>query len=148
MKRAEEVRLLLVEDKEEDAELFTDALLDAQINNHLTICNSGEDALAFLGKEGKYEKEQMPDIIFLDLNMPGMGGKAFLKRVRGAQSIKHIPIIVLTTSDAEIDLQDCTRKLGATGYLLKPMNILRLDKMIKKVAGFWIEENKYPNREV
>ncbi|RLG12541.1 MAG: response regulator [Candidatus Nanohalarchaeota archaeon] len=139
--------ILLVEDDLGDQKLVKFSIESQRIANKLHITNNAEEAMEFLTKKGKYKKEtSMPDIILLDLNMPGMGGKEFLKRIKSDNNLKNIPVIILTTSDSEEDIID-TYNLHASGYIKKPVDIDEFAKTMEKLGDYWFMICKLPPKQ-
>jgi CheY-like chemotaxis protein len=143
----EPVTILLVEDDPGDQKLIKTSLKDQRIANDLYIVDSAEEALDFLHHRGSYShRTPRPDLILLDLNMPGMGGKEFLKEVKNHDYLKVIPVNVLTTSDSDRDILD-SYKLHANGYLKKPVDLPELKEVIKKIGEYWFVICKRPPKE-
>jgi two-component system response regulator len=117
------VKILLVEDDTGDQKLIKNSLAEQKIGNRLFIVETAEDALDYLeaSKGGDAERPK-PDLILLDLNLPGMGGKEFLKRIKADDEFGTIPVVILTTSDSEQDILD-SYKLHASGYIKKPVTL-------------------------
>ena len=137
MPELEPITILLVEDDPADQKLIKTSLKHQRIANDLRIVNSGEEALDFLHHRGSYVKDApQPDLILLDLNMPGMGGKGFLKRIKDDENFKHIPVVILTTSESERDILD-GYKLQASGYVHKPVTLDEFKKVMEKIEAYW-----------
>ena len=103
----EPITILLVEDDPADQKLIKASLKNQMLANDLYVVSSGEEGIDFLHQRGDYSNGcPRPDLILLDLNMPGMGGKEFLKRIKDDEDLKQIPAIILTTSDSERDIID------------------------------------------
>ena len=137
MEYLKSVVILLVEDDPGDQKLTKKSLLEAKIVNEVAIAENGEQALEYLecSKNGD-SKCPAPDLILLDLNMPGMGGKEFLKRVKSDENFGMIPVVVLTTSDLEHDIRE-SYKLHASGYIKKPVTIDGFQKMMQNLQEYW-----------
>lgn len=147
MVRMEPLTILLVEDDPADQKLIKTSMKHQRIANELRIVNSGEEALDFLHHCGNYVKDaHHPDLILLDLNMPGMGGKEFLKRVKDDESLHHIPVVILTTSDSEKDILD-SYKLQASGYVNKPVTLDEFKKVMEKIEAYWLLLCKRPPKQ-
>jgi CheY-like chemotaxis protein len=115
--------ILLVEDDLGDQKLIKLSLRNEKIANDLYTVQSGEEGMDFLHHRGKYnDGTPQPDLILLDLNMPGMGGKEFLRLIKKDDRLKQIPVVILTTSEAEKDIID-SYKLQASGYVHKPVTL-------------------------
>jgi len=129
--------ILLVEDDLADQKLIKTSLRNEKLGNDLYIVQSGEEGLDFLHRCGNYSNgTPQPDLILLDLNMPGMGGKEFLRQVKQDEKVKQIPVVILTTSDAERDIID-SYKLQASGYVHKPVTLGEFKEGMKKLKEYW-----------
>lgn len=129
--------MFLVEDDPGDQKLVKSALASQDSPIKLHIVSSGEEALTYLRKSKEDEDQSYrPSLILLDLNMPGMGGKEFLKSIKADENFNDIPVVVLTTSDSEIDIEECY-KLHAAGYIQKPGNVQELKKIMKETIEYW-----------
>jgi chemotaxis family two-component system response regulator Rcp1 len=139
--------ILLVEDDLADQKLIKTSLKKQKIANDLHIVNNGEEGLDFLYHRGGYSSgEPLPDLILLDLNMPGMGGKEFLKSVKNDGNLRQIPVIILTTSDSEKDILD-SYKLQASGYVNKPVTLDGFTQAMGRIEDYWFMLCKLPPRE-
>jgi two-component system response regulator len=133
----EPIAILLVEDDPADQKLIKTSLRNQKIANDLYVVNSGEEGMDFLYQRDNYSNgTPQPDLILLDLNMPGMGGKEFLKRIKKDENLKQIPVVILTTSDAERDIID-SYKLQASGYVRKPVTLEEFKEAMKKLKEYW-----------
>ncbi|MBN1795676.1 MAG: response regulator [Sedimentisphaerales bacterium] len=137
MDKKQQCVVLMVEDDPGDQKLMRYALAAHEIPNNLQIMDNAEEALAYLdasinGDEGK----PRPDLILLDLNMPGMGGKDFLKEIKSNKQFCDIPVVIVSTSDAPGDIEDGYR-LHAAGYVQKRLNPKELRRVIEKLANYW-----------
>jgi CheY-like chemotaxis protein len=129
--------ILLVEDDLADQKLVKISLRNEKIANDLYTVQTGEEGLDFLYHRGNYsDGTPQPDLILLDLNMPGMGGKEFLRRVKKDERLKQIPVVILTTSEAERDIID-SYKLQASGYVHKPVTLEEFKEAMKKLKEYW-----------
>ena len=129
--------ILLVEDDKGDQKLIKKSMLKEKIVNDLRIVDNGEEALKYLQKSKTGDPEYpMPDLILLDLNMPGMGGKELLKHVKKDEELRIIPIVVLTTSDSEQDIID-SYKLYASGYINKPITLRGFQEVVENLEEYW-----------
>jgi len=138
--------ILLVEDDPGDQKLVKSSLKNQRIANELHIVSSGEEALDFLYRRGKYREAPHPDLILLDLNMPGMGGKEFLRRIKEDEHLKTNPVVILTTSDSEQDIID-SYNLQASGYVKKPVDLHEFKEVIKEIGEYWFVICKLPTKE-
>ncbi|MHC4113836.1 MAG: response regulator [Planctomycetota bacterium] len=131
------VKILLVEDDTGDQKLIKNSLLDQKIGNHLFIVETAEDALDYLeASKGDDVERPKPDLILLDLNMPGIGGKEFLKRIKADDELDTIPVVVLTTSDSEQDILE-SYKLHASGYVKKPVTLEGFEQVMRELEAYW-----------
>ena len=120
------------------------SLENQKVANELHIVNSGEEALDFLYRRGNYAKEAPhPELILLDLNMPGMGGKEFLKQIKDDEKLKQLPVVILTTSESEKDILD-SYKLQASGYVNKPVSLDDFKEVMQKIEAYWFVLCKLP----
>jgi two-component system, chemotaxis family, response regulator Rcp1 len=137
--------LLLVEDNPGDVELTRIALDDAKVQNRLSVVNDGHAALAFLRREGAYHDAPRPDVILLDLNLPRMDGREVLAAVKADPLLQDIPVVVLTTSEAERDVLAAYR-LHANAYIVKPVDLEQFLEAVRSLEGFWLSVVKLPSR--
>ena len=129
--------ILLVEDDPGDQKLIKTSLLNEKIINEVHIANSGEEALKYLQHSKNFDVEApMPDLILLDLNMPGMSGKEFLRQIKSDDEIRSIPVVILTTSDSDKDILE-SYKLQAAGYIKKPMSLEELQNVMLNLSEYW-----------
>jgi CheY-like chemotaxis protein len=129
--------ILLVEDDLADQKLIKTSLRSEKLANDLYSVQTGEEGMDFLYHRGNYSNgTPQPDLILLDLNMPGMGGKEFLRQVKQDEKLKQIPVVILTTSDAERDIID-SYKLQASGYVHKPVTLEEFKEGMKKLKEYW-----------
>lgn len=135
--------ILLVEDNRADVDLVREAFLEVGSLAFLNVTRDGADALAFLRGEGQYAGASRPDLILLDLNLPKKSGCEVLKEVRADERLKMIPVVVLTTSEAEYDIRR-TYELGANCYITKPSNLEGFFLMARRLHNFWLEVVKLP----
>ncbi len=138
-----QIEILLVEDSPGDVRLTQEALADAKIRNRLSVVNDGLDALAFLQREGRYENAPRPDMILLDLNMPRMDGRELLAAIKQKDGLKVIPVVVLTTSDADADVLK-SYELHASCYITKPVDLKQFIKVVAGIEEFWFSIVKFP----
>jgi len=129
------VTIMLVEDDPGDQKLIKTSLREQHITNTPVVVGSGEEALEYLHKT-KSEETILPDLILLDLNMPGMGGREFLRQVKADTELESIPVVVLTTSDADRDILESFR-LQAAGYIKKPVNLPEFQDVIQTLSDYW-----------
>jgi len=130
------VEILIVEDNEADVFLTYEALHDAKITNTLSVVTNGEDAIAYLRREGKYAEAARPDIIFLDLNLPGMNGHEVLAGIKADPNLRAIPVIVMSGSHAEGDISQAYDEQVAA-YIVKPASHEEYLTAIRAVKDLW-----------
>jgi CheY-like chemotaxis protein len=131
--------ILLVEDTPEDAEATLRAFKKAGMANPIYHCKDGDEALDYLRHQGKYtdpEKAPRPGMILLDLNMPGTDGREVLSEIKADEKLRQIPVIVLTTSSDERDIQCCYRD-GANSYIQKPVDMKGFLESIQRLVDYW-----------
>jgi CheY-like chemotaxis protein len=134
---------LLVEDNPGDVRLTQEAMKETKVHNTMHVVSDGEEALAFLRKEGKYPKAPRPDLIILDLNLPKKGGREVLAEIKADESLRTIPVVVLTISKAEEDILK-SYKLNANCYIAKPIDLDQFVKVVKAIEDFWLSVVKLP----
>jgi CheY-like chemotaxis protein len=132
------IEILLVEDNPGDVRLTTEALRDAKVPNKLHVAIDGVEALAFLRREGRHTAAPRPDLILLDLNLPKKTGREVLAEVKRDDRLRHIPVVILTTSQAEQDILESYR-LWANAYVTKPVDLDKFFKVVQSIEGFWLE---------
>jgi two-component system, chemotaxis family, response regulator Rcp1 len=137
--------VLLIEDSPGDVRLTLEAFRDVGIAVHLHVANDGVDAMAFLRHEGAHADARRPDFILLDLNLPKMNGREVLARIKSDESLKTIPTVVLTTSDAEADIAN-SYQLQANCYLTKPVQLDEFEALVKNISDFWLRKVKLPQQ--
>jgi two-component system response regulator len=128
--------VLLVEDNENDVELTRLGLERAGMNLTLDRVVNGEEGIAYLRKEGVYEKVQTPDLILLDLNMPRMDGREMLAEIASDERLRHLPVVVLTTSSAGPEILGMYR-LRCSSYVVKPMSFDEFANVMQAIATYW-----------
>ncbi|MEH2002959.1 MAG: response regulator [Nostoc sp.] len=137
------IEVLLVEDNPGDAELTRIALEDSKISIHLNVVEDGVEAMAFLRKQEKYVKAAHPDIVLLDLNLPRKDGREVLAEMKGDENLKRIPVVILTTSQAEEDILKAYN-LSANCYITKPVDFDQFVKIVQSIENFWFAIVKLP----
>ncbi|WP_114418607.1 response regulator [Marinospirillum perlucidum] len=135
--------ILLVEDDPADAHLTRMAFEEGHVRVNLEHVENGEEALAYLQGEGPYAGKDTPDLVLLDLNMPRMDGREFLREVKKLDHLRAIPVVVLTTSDAESDIY-ASYDQGAAGFVVKPVSIDDFIHQIRKLEDYWFELVRRP----
>ena len=139
------IDILLVEDNPGDVRLTVEALKEGKVLNTLSVARDGVEALAFLRKAGKHGEAPRPDLILLDLNLPKKDGREVLAEIKADESLKRIPVVVLTTSQAE---QDIIRSysLYANCYITKPVDLDQFITVLQSIEDFWLTIVKLPPR--
>ncbi|MGH9551429.1 MAG: response regulator [Terriglobales bacterium] len=137
--------VLLVEDSPGDVRLTREAFRDTNPGIHLHVVNDGVEALAFLRREGSHSGAPLPILILLDLNMPKMDGRQLLTIIKQDSSLKTIPTLILTTSDAEADIAE-SYQLRANCYLNKPVQLEEFEDLVKSINDFWLATATLPPR--
>ena len=143
MSNEREIEILLVEDNPGDARLTAEALKEAKVRNKLRHIGDGAEALAFLRGQGKYAGAQRPDLILLDLNLPRKDGREVLAEIKGDERLKRIPVVILTTSQAEEDILRAYN-LNANCYVSKPVDLDQFIKVVGTIKDFWLTIVKLP----
>jgi CheY-like chemotaxis protein len=129
--------ILLVEDDIGDQKIIKSSMFKEKIVHELRVVGSGEEAMNYLQQSKQSCQETpMPDLILLDLNMPGMGGKELLKQIKEDEQLRAIPIVVLTTSDSEQDIIE-SYKLFASGYIKKPVTLNGFKQIMEDLEEYW-----------
>jgi len=142
------VEILLVEDNPMDALITREALKEARVGNRLSVVEDGEEAMDFLRREGDFSDAPLPDLILLDLNLPTKDGREVPKEIKENPSLKHIPIVILTTSRAEEDILK-SYQLHANCFITKPVDLEQFTSVIRSIEGFWFTIVKLPHaREI
>ena len=138
--------ILLVEDSPDDVELTQEALKGGNVWHNLSVVSDGVEALEFLRRQGKHGNAAQPDIVLLDLNLPRKDGREVLQEVKTDPQLKHIPVVVLTTSNAEQDILR-SYKLHANCYITKPVDLDKFFSVINAVEDFWLTVVRLPPSE-
>jgi len=146
MNEVRPVDILLVEDNPGDVRLTKEALKDAKVLNEIYIARDGVEAMAFLRRQGKFSTMPLPDLILLDLNLPRKDGREVLAEIKEDSILKHIPVVVLTTSKADEDIIK-TYNLHANAYITKPVDLNRFAEIIHVLNEFWFTIVKLPPKE-
>jgi len=137
------IEVLLVEDSPGDVRLTQEAFREANMSIHLHVASDGVEAMAFLRREGSEDHAPRPDIILLDLNLPKMDGREVLALIKEDSSLKLIPTVILTTSEAEVDIVK-SYQLQANCYLNKPVQLEAFESLVKSINDFWLTKVKLP----
>jgi two-component system, chemotaxis family, response regulator Rcp1 len=144
IERARRVRILLVEDSPSDVAMTRAALSEGRVANDLMVVTDGEQAIAFLRKLGEYAHAARPDLILLDLNLPRKDGREVLAELKEDPDLKSIPVVVLTTSTAEADVDRCY-ETHANSYVVKPIGIDAFLDAVRSIEDFWLALVRLPD---
>ena len=137
MRAGRPLEILLVEDNPADVRLTEEAFRDGKIHNTLAVARDGVEALDFLRRRGKFADAVRPDLILLDLNLPRKDGREVLAEVKADPDLMRIPVVVLTTSRAEMDVVK-TYNLHANCYVVKPVDFEQFIHVIQSIENFWL----------
>jgi two-component system response regulator len=137
------IEILLVEDNPGDIQLTRIALEDNKMNINLSVAEDGVEALEFLKKKGKYSDAPHPDLVLLDLNLPKKDGREVLAQMKADPILKRIPVVILTTSQAEEDVLKAYN-LCANCYITKPVDLDQFVKIVRSIESFWFTIVKLP----
>ena len=140
---AEPIEVLLVEDSAGDVRLTREAFKDAKVHINLHVASDGIEAMAFLGREGVYANAPRPDLVLLDLNLPKKDGREVLEEIKENPALKCIPVVILTTSASETDIQGSYQH-HANCYITKPVDLEGFLKVVKSIDSFWLSVVKLP----
>jgi CheY-like chemotaxis protein len=138
--------ILLVEDNPADVEITIEAFRRSRSGNRVSVCRDGEEALEFLFQRGRFARATSaprPDLVLMDLNLPRKSGAEVIEQMKGNESLRDIPVVVLTTSDRDEDVRRCY-KIGANNYLIKPVQFDDCVKLITDIQQYWLELSKLP----
>jgi CheY-like chemotaxis protein len=141
----EPMEILLVEDNEDDILLEQEALADAKLVNLMYVVRDGDEAIAYLRRQGKYHDAKVPGLILLDINMPKKNGFEVLNEIKADPALMHIPVVMLTTSDSEADIVKSYAK-GACSYITKPMDFDKFQEVVRQFALYWALVARIPAR--
>ena len=141
------IEVLLVEDSPGDVRLTQEAFREANMALQLHVAADGVEAMEFLRCEGAHAGAPRPDLILLDLNLPKMDGREVLARIKADDSLKRIPTVILTTSEAEVDIAK-SYQLQANCYLSKPVQLDAFEALVKSINDFWLTKAKLPQQQV
>ncbi len=140
------VHILLIEDNDGDILLTKEALEEGRVINMISIVKDGQEAIEFLTGTGKFTSEQLPDLVLLDVNLPRKNGHEVLHYIKHNDKLKHIPVIMLTTSSSEIDILE-SYKNHANCYITKPVEVNDFINEVAKIEDFWINIVKLPTKK-
>ena len=137
------VEILLVEDNPADVRLTREALKEGKVRNNLYVARDGVEALEFLRQEGQFTDAVRPDLILLDLNLPKRDGRQVLEEIKSDSSLRQIPVVILTSSQAEQDIAKAY-DLHANCYVSKPVDLDQFIKVVRSIESFWFSIVKLP----
>jgi len=137
------IEILLVEDNPGDVRLTQEAVREAKIRNTLNVVNDGEQAIAYVRRQGAYADRPRPDLILLDLNLPRKDGREVLQDLKSDPDLHRIPVVVLTSSAAEQDILR-TYDLYANAYVTKPVDLEQFMRVVSSIQDFWLNIVKLP----
>ena len=138
------IEVLLVEDSPGDVRLTREAFKDAKVHINLHVASDGAAAMAFLGREGEHSNAPRPDLILLDLNLPKKDGREVLAELKESLTLKSIPVVILTTSASEADIQGSYQR-HANCYITKPVDLEGFLKVVRSIDNFWLSVVKLPH---
>ena len=139
------IEVLLIEDSPGDVRLTQEAFRDANPAINLHVASDGVEAMAFLSRMGVHAHAPRPDLILLDLNLPKMDGREVLAHIKEDASLKLIPTVILTTSEAEADIAK-SYQLQANCYLIKPVQLGAFEILVKSINDFWLTKVRLPQQ--
>jgi CheY-like chemotaxis protein len=142
---ARQIEVLLVEDDPGDVLMTREAFEDYKVTNRLHVVHDGADAMAFLRREGEYASAPRPDLVLLDLNLPRMDGREVLQAIKSDPALASIPVVVLTTSEAEEDVLR-SYSLHANAYVTKPVDFERFIDVVRQIDDFFVTVVRLPLR--
>ncbi|MGA8116802.1 MAG: response regulator [Actinocatenispora sp.] len=137
------IEVLLVEDDPGDELMTREAFKDHKVHNTLHVARDGEEAIEFLYRRGKYADAPRPDLVLLDLNLPKYDGREVLARIKGDEDLNSIPVVVLTTSEAEEDIVR-SYKLHANAYVTKPVDFEHFLEVVRQIDDFFVTVVRLP----
>jgi len=145
MESSRQIEILMAEDSPTDLLMTREAVKASKLLNRVHTVSNGEEVLAFLRREGRFAEAPMPDLILLDLNMPRKGGLEVLAEIKADAQWKHIPVVILTASQAE---RDVTEAYGhhANCYIVKPVDFNQFVEVVRSIESFWFGIVKLPPR--
>jgi chemotaxis family two-component system response regulator Rcp1 len=143
---ARPIEILMVEDSIDDIEITIEALKSAKMHNNLNAVRDGVQAMAYLHQQGEFSGAARPDVILLDLNMPRMDGRQVLEQIKSDPDLQKIPVVVLTTSQADEDILRAY-ELHANCYITKPVDLEQFSKVVNAIEDFWFTVVRLPPAE-
>ncbi|MHB0856376.1 MAG: response regulator [Anaerolineae bacterium] len=142
--RADPIDVLMVEDNPDDVELTREALREVKAYVNMSVVTDGQEALEYLRREGRHANASRPDLILLDLNLPRMSGREVLAEIKNDPALRRIPVVVVTTSQAEEDIFRAY-DLHANSYVTKPVDLDQFVSAIRGIEGYWLTIVKLPS---
>lgn len=136
------IEILLVEDSPLDVRLTREALKEARVTNELHVAENGEDALAYL----RDPNTALPDLVLLDLNLPGISGRDVLEQIKSDEALAHLPVVILTTSRSEQDIL-AAYKQHTNCYIIKPLDLDQFVEVVRQIRTFWFTVVALPTKE-
>lgn len=140
------MEILLIEDNQGDARLTVEALKEGDVKHRLTIARNGEEAMQFLRREKWFARAPHPDLILLDLNLPGKDGREVLREVKADLELKNIPVVVLTSSHHDEDMLR-SQELRVESFMTKPVNLEKFIALVRKLRAYWQADVILPTTE-
>jgi CheY-like chemotaxis protein len=140
---ARPIHILLVEDNAADVRLTKEALHEGKVRNELTVARDGAEAMRILRREGEHAGAARPDLVLLDLNLPRKDGREVLAEIKADDELKRIPVVVLTTSSAEVDILN-SYSLHANCYITKPVDLEQFVNVVRSIDDFWLTVVRLP----
>jgi CheY-like chemotaxis protein len=137
------IEILLVEDNPGDVRLTQEIFKEGKVRNRMNVAWNGEEALAYLRREGHFARAPRPDIILLDLNLPRKGGREVLAEIKADPTLRCIPVVILTTSQADQDISESYNQ-HANCYIVKPVDLDHFIHVVRTIEGFWLQVVKLP----
>ena len=137
------IEILMAEDSVDDIEIAREALKDGKVRNNLNAVRDGVEAMAYLRQQGEFSTVARPDVILLDLNMPRMDGRQVLEAIKSDPDLQKIPVVVLTTSEADEDILRAY-ELHANCYIAKPVDMEQFSKVVCSIEDFWFSVVRLP----
>ncbi len=138
-----QVHILLVEDNEGDIILTTEAFKDMKLENKISVVRDGEEALRFLKKQDEHIDAPTPQLVLMDINLPGIDGKQLLDIIKKDEELKEIPVVMLTCSDTDADISECYDK-HVNWYITKPIDYDKYTKVMHEIEAFYVSFVPYP----
>jgi len=137
------IEILLVEDSTDEAQLTMEALSEGRVRNRIHWVEDGEDAMAFLGRQGRHAQAPRPDLVLLDLRLPRMSGHEVLREIKRDPNLKRIPVVIMTASDDEKDILSAYDG-HANCYVTKPVDMDKFLEAVRSIEDFWMTIVRLP----